>query len=229
MNRSDRARQGLLENLSEPKKSVILDVGCGFGETLVSLSEHGFTNLTGIDGDPKAVAHTQQILQKTEIHVVSGNVEHMPFSNASFDAALNLDVLEHVDDDQKTVKEIARILVDGGLFIGSTPYAGLSRIVDPENILACLRWKKPTHHHYTLRELHALLKQDFPLVQYERRGVGLSQFFFLTTYILRPFFRDYLIRTQRHVSQWEYAREFGWLSYHVIFFAKKHVKKQNLS
>lgn len=225
MDRSDRARQGLLENLSEPKKSMILDVGCGFGETLVSLSEHGFTNLTGIDGDPKAIAYTQQILQKTEIQVLPGNVEQMPFSNASFDAVLNLDVLEHVDDDKKTVKEIARVLVDNGLFIGSTPYAGLARIVDPENILACLRGKKPTHHHYTLRELQKLLREDFPLVQYERRGVGLSQLFFLTTYILRPFFRKDLIRLQRIISQWEYAHEFGWLSYHVIFFARKQITK----
>lgn len=221
MDRSDRAKQFLFDELSSSKSAAVLDVGCGYGETLVALSQDGFTKLTGVDGDPKAIAHTRESLKNTQIEVKEGDVENLPFSEKTFSAVLCLDVLEHVTNDKRTVDEIARVLEDQGLFIGSTPYAGWSRFVDPENLLALLRFKKPTHHHYTRKELTNLLKGEFSSLHFERRGMGLSQLFFLTTYLLRPFCRAALARGQKRISQWEYARQFGWLSYHVIFTARK--------
>jgi ubiquinone/menaquinone biosynthesis C-methylase UbiE len=221
MDRSDRAKQFLLDELSSPKTANILDVGCGYGETLVELLHREFTSLTGVDGDPKAIIHTKKSLANSGIRILEGDVEALPFAEKSFSAVLCLDVLEHVKHDQKTVDEIARVLEDEGLFIGSTPYAGWSRFVDPENILAVLQFKKPTHHHYSRVELTKLLSREFSSLYFERRGMGLSQLFFLTTYVLRPFFRAPLARIQKRISQWEYARQFGWLSYHVIFTARK--------
>ena len=50
-----------------------------------------------------------------------GDVTALPFATASFDAALSLDVLEHVPDYRAALREFARVLRPGGLCVLSVP------------------------------------------------------------------------------------------------------------
>ncbi|MEL7046551.1 MAG: class I SAM-dependent methyltransferase [Pseudomonadota bacterium] len=55
--------------------------------------------------------------------VIHQNVLALSFADASHDAYISCDVLEHVPDLDATLREAARILKPGGAFIGTVPFA----------------------------------------------------------------------------------------------------------
>ncbi|MBT5807702.1 methyltransferase domain-containing protein [Candidatus Uhrbacteria bacterium] len=217
MNRSERAIELVHTFFEDAQTRPILDLGCGYGETETLLLADGFNDLTCLEYDASTIEKTRDAFKGSDIRFVQEPGEHMSFVDESFDLVLSLDVLEHVQSDAEVVGEIARVLKSEGIFVGSVPYRGVSFLLDPENILSLLKRKKPVHHHYTIRELTVLLDPHFENVTFERRGMGLSQLVFLSTYILRPFLKETVMRLQKKVSHWEFARQFGFLSYHVVF------------
>ena len=93
----------------------ILDVGCGTGW----IAKH-FPDYTGIDGSPDAVARAAELGR----NVVLGDVdERLPFDDASFDAVVMKDLLEHVQNPGAVVTEALRVLRPGGLAFASSPDA----------------------------------------------------------------------------------------------------------
>ena len=55
--------------------------------------------------------------------VVKVDIESMLFADAAFDLVIANHVLEHVSDDGKAVREVARVLAPGGFAILQTPYS----------------------------------------------------------------------------------------------------------
>ncbi|MEK6577867.1 MAG: class I SAM-dependent methyltransferase [Bdellovibrionota bacterium] len=53
---------------------------------------------------------------------VTGDILHMPFENVSFDTVLCNQVLEHVPDPERLMREISRVLRSGGHAIITTPF-----------------------------------------------------------------------------------------------------------
>jgi len=98
--------------------SRLLDVGCGTGGTLIRLPEQQRRNAVGLDVEPRALAFSRDRgLQSLAL----GSATALPFPDASFDAAIALDVIEHIDDDAAACREIARVLAPGGRFYVSVP------------------------------------------------------------------------------------------------------------
>jgi SAM-dependent methyltransferase len=93
----------------------MLDVGCGSAW----LAEH-FSDYTGIDGSPEAVAAAAA----RERRVLLASVEQpLPFDDASFDGVVMKDLLEHVGDAVFVVREALRVLRPGGRVFASSPDA----------------------------------------------------------------------------------------------------------
>jgi SAM-dependent methyltransferase len=93
----------------------LLDVGCGTGW----LAEH-FSDYTGIDGSPDAVAAAQAKGRA----IIQGDVDQpLPFEDASFDGVVLKDLLEHVADPVAVVREVHRVLRPGGKVFASSPDA----------------------------------------------------------------------------------------------------------
>ena len=95
-----------------------LDIGCGEG-TLAARVRSQFTEIHGID-----ISHeTVQLAQKAGIiaSCVNLNNDPVPYPDDYFDVVTALDVIEHVFDPIKFLREIHRVLIPGGHTIITTP------------------------------------------------------------------------------------------------------------
>jgi SAM-dependent methyltransferase len=98
-----------------PPDAKLLDVGCGSAW----LAGH-FSDYTGIDGSPEAVA-AAAAKGRTIVH---GDVNNpLPFDDATFDGVVLKDLLEHVADPVAVVREARRVLKPGGRVFASSPDA----------------------------------------------------------------------------------------------------------
>jgi 2-polyprenyl-6-hydroxyphenyl methylase/3-demethylubiquinone-9 3-methyltransferase len=106
--------------LSRGQRSL-LDVGCGGGFLAEEFARAGF-EVTGIDPAPETIdtarAHASALGLCIEYQIGFG--EQLPFPEGSFDHIACCDVLEHVDDVDRVICEIARVLRPGGLFFYDT-------------------------------------------------------------------------------------------------------------
>lgn len=113
----NRARVGYFrENLGGYRGKRILDVGCGGGILAESLAAEG-ARVVGVDpsGASIRVAREHAAAERLEIDYRVGFAEKLGFQE-EFDAVLAMDVLEHVDDLEATLRACARALKPGGCF-----------------------------------------------------------------------------------------------------------------
>lgn len=96
----------------------ILDIGCYASEVVVSLHKAGFSNLTGVDLNPRL----GRMPHADEIKYVKSDFMETPFEDNSFQAVTSISVIEHGFNGPKLLKEMARILKPGGSFIASFDY-----------------------------------------------------------------------------------------------------------
>jgi len=94
----------------------ILDLGCGPGNTLRRLMRWG--TVVGSDFSLDALAFAQT---KGVSRVLSCDSTALPFAAESFDCVVALDMLEHVEDDEGSMREIRRVLRPGGVFLFTVP------------------------------------------------------------------------------------------------------------
>ncbi|MBD0329645.1 MAG: 3-demethylubiquinone-9 3-O-methyltransferase [Thermoleophilia bacterium] len=99
----------------------MLDVGCGGGLLAEEFAERG-ARVTGVDPSTPSLqaARAHAAERGLDIAYHEGVGEALPFPDASFDAVYCCDVLEHVDEVGRTVREIARVLRPGGVFLYDT-------------------------------------------------------------------------------------------------------------
>jgi 2-polyprenyl-6-hydroxyphenyl methylase/3-demethylubiquinone-9 3-methyltransferase len=101
-------------------------------------------HVTGIDPAAAAIdvarAHARESGLRIGYDVGVG--EAMSYDDASFDAVVCVDVLEHVADLHKVLSEVARVLRPGGMFLFDTinrnPLARLATITVAEDLLRLL-------------------------------------------------------------------------------------------
>lgn len=103
-----------------PKRNTsrLLEMGSGLGH-LLGLLEDEF-KCVGIDIALYAAKQTQANAQKSSAAVVSADQLGF-FANGSFDVVVALHLVEHLVDPQQAIRDVNRLLVDGGLFLYATP------------------------------------------------------------------------------------------------------------
>ena len=103
--------------LNKTRQDRILDIGCGTGFILKLLEHFGVSY--GAECSPDAI----QFLRHRSLNlVVQSDVDQsLPFKNHTFSAITCLDVLEHLDNDLKLVKEMGRVCKPGGYVILTVP------------------------------------------------------------------------------------------------------------
>ncbi len=93
----------------------VLDLSCSAGNTTRMLSDNGFE-----------VVATKYICSPFMDHHVSrvGGVdlnEFLPFKSGIFDGVNLTEVIEHIEDQPRLLREIGRVIKIGGVFVVSTP------------------------------------------------------------------------------------------------------------
>ncbi len=137
----------VIEHLRLPARARILDAGCGSGRNMVELARHGGT-VTGVELSATSVSLARA---RGVGEVIEGSVLSMPFDSASFDLAVSLDVIEHLQDDLGALRELRRVIAPGGALLITVPaYGWLWSGHDEVN-----------HHHrrYTRRTLERAAEQ----------------------------------------------------------------------
>src|SRR5438105_301215 len=95
-----------------------LDIGCGDGRTSgIWLRDHGF-GYVGVDISENAVQAAVRLgLEATKI----SDATRLPFPDASFDAAMCIEVLEHLSEPHIVASESLRVLNSGGGLVVTVP------------------------------------------------------------------------------------------------------------
>lgn len=97
-----------------------LDLGCGDGHlTAIILNHVGPRDLTGTDIDPQETAMAAQVGIYRELATAAGDRIDLP--DGSFDFVFSNSVLEHIENIDATLREVARLLCPGGRFIFTVP------------------------------------------------------------------------------------------------------------
>lgn len=97
----------------------ILDVACGAGFLSNPLAQAGF-KVTAVDLSEDSLKVAALMDQTQSINYLKADAYALPFLDHSFDVVCSMDFLEHVDNPQKVISEIARVLKPNGLFFFHT-------------------------------------------------------------------------------------------------------------
>lgn len=128
-----RARR-IVEELDLKDKEKILEVGCGNGYYLNLLNKLGFNlTLTGIDNDVLALQDARKIIRDNKVKFKLVDANKLPFGNNFFDKVVISEVIEHVEDQQKVLSEIYRVLKPGGIMVLTTCNIDYPFLWDPVN------------------------------------------------------------------------------------------------
>lgn len=96
------------------------DVGCGAGIYLPYLEAMGY-RVYGVDLSSEMVRVARERSAAAggdgRIHLLRGDVEHLPFADGSLSLVIAVGVLDYLVDDQRALAGIRRILAPGGVFL----------------------------------------------------------------------------------------------------------------
>ena len=125
----------------DPRRARVLDVGCGDAGVLVAFAEAG-AEATGIEPYERSVERGRVRAEEHGVRVElrTGVAESLPFPDGSFDLVVLDNVLEHVQDRDRTLAEIRRVLRPDGILylVTPKPFALYSLWSDPHYSMAGL-------------------------------------------------------------------------------------------
>ncbi len=116
-----------------PRDADILEAGCGTGGNLSMLKDLGRLDAFEYDNIARELAQ-----EKAGMDVPFGELPNIiPHGDKKYDLIGLFDVLEHIEDDRSTLKNLGKRLKDGGKIVVTVP------------ALPCL-WSRhdERHHHY---------------------------------------------------------------------------------
>jgi demethylmenaquinone methyltransferase / 2-methoxy-6-polyprenyl-1,4-benzoquinol methylase len=114
-----RWRQAMVDAVRPQPGQRILDVATGTGMVAFALAARG-AEVTALDQSEAMLAVARSRHTRTAnggggpISFVTGEAEHLPFGDASFDALTFTYLLRYVDDPAATLTELARVVRPGG-------------------------------------------------------------------------------------------------------------------
>jgi 2-polyprenyl-3-methyl-5-hydroxy-6-metoxy-1,4-benzoquinol methylase len=94
----------------------VLDVGCGVGQVVGTLLGAGF-EAHGVDVSEPNIQRANKVCSRCQLY----DGKRLPFADGFFSSVGALNVLEHVEEPEAFVSELARVTARGGKIIISSP------------------------------------------------------------------------------------------------------------
>lgn len=111
-----------------PEDSSFLDVGCGAGYAMQKAAVDLNCQCSGLDPEPGAHGVGRYLKDLVSEHIAQGFAEDLPFKDKQYDVVFSSHVLEHVNDEQQSLREMKRVLKDDGVLIIGMPTATMAAI-----------------------------------------------------------------------------------------------------
>lgn len=187
--------------------SIVLDYGCGIGNSLEQVLKFKPKKITGIDISEVSIEKAKKNLNKnTKIELLVDNCEKTKFEENTFDIVYGTGILHHLNF-EICLDEIQRILKPGGrlLFIeplGTNPFINLYRRLTPKSRSV---------------DEHPLVENDLNLIKNRFQKVKIKYYGFLTL-IFFPFYSSpknslifkILKNTDQFLFKINIFRKFAW-------------------
>jgi hypothetical protein len=111
----------------------VLDLasGEGFGSAILAGSA---SSVVGVDIDERSIEHSRLNYESENVSFEAGDARDLSlFEAGSFGAVVAFEMIEHVEDQGRTLDEARRVLEPGGVLIVSTPDREAYNEVTPDN------------------------------------------------------------------------------------------------
>ena len=167
----------IFEHAKNRSPCSVFDIGCRWGNDLkkVSLIDADM-NIYGVDvcSDALEVA-SKKLKGNQNVHLCLAKGEALPFKDNYFDIIFSSEVIEHIEEVGKFVREVHRVLKNQGVFIITTPskfnYTHVIGKIVPSPFKKSLRKSvyyinpgnpdvNPHVYHYAPGELKKLFEQN---------------------------------------------------------------------
>lgn len=121
MNQANWYNQWTLEKFKKYLRGRILEVGCGIGNFTKPLLSFG--EVYGIDVKKEYIDKTKSFLNKQNVHIGFGNIETGKyfFDKERFDSIVCINVLEHIKNDDNSIKNMYKLLKNNGFLVLLVP------------------------------------------------------------------------------------------------------------
>jgi SAM-dependent methyltransferase len=117
------------ERLDLRDRQSLLDLGCGAGRHAFEAMRRG-AMVVALDADAAELKDVKAVggamfesgeLPHGEGGVVNGDALTLPFPDETFDRIIAAEVVEHIPDDERALRELARVLRSGGRIAVTVP------------------------------------------------------------------------------------------------------------
>lgn len=141
------------------KNKFIFDLGCGIGTGTHDLSLTAKT-VIGAEIDRDRLKHAFDNFNNDNLNYLIMDGCSLGFKDNSFDVVVSLEVIEHLEDQDKLLSEVRRVLKDDGVTIISTPNKEIIKIdgtpPNPSHIkeLSLKEFKKILNKYFKRIELY---------------------------------------------------------------------------
>ncbi len=127
-------------NLTDNTTLRLFDAGCGNGYLAHAMAKKGF-KVAGCDFSQEGITRAKSLMPDSRFEVMSvyDNMAEI-FGGGEWDIVLSSEVIEHLYDPRKLIRNVLPMLRPGGLFIVTTPYHGYLK-----NLVMALSGKLDNH------------------------------------------------------------------------------------
>jgi len=103
------------------ENKIVLDIACGIGYGCnIMKNKYPSAFVIGADNYFNGLKYGRDVFEKG-IKFCQLDALHLPFKDSTFDIVVSMETVEHLSDLNGFLREIYRILNDGGIFVCSTP------------------------------------------------------------------------------------------------------------